>query len=92
MEASAEHDARDPTTYKRRWAILFLYVLYSLLGFASSWLQYYFLRDNLAIFYKVDHYAVDWLTCISIVVYVFFALPTMWLQITKVVYRFFLNV
>ncbi|CAK6957080.1 feline leukemia virus subgroup C receptor-related protein 2 [Scomber scombrus] len=64
--------------YKRRWAIVFLFSVYSLSN-AYQWIQYGIISNIIMKFYNVELFAVDWLSMIYMLTYIPFIFPVTWL-------------
>ncbi|XP_056152148.1 feline leukemia virus subgroup C receptor-related protein 2 isoform X2 [Lampris incognitus] len=64
--------------YKRRWVMLFLFSAYSMSN-AFMWLQYGIISNIFIRFYKIDTFAIDWLSMIYFLTYIPLILPVMWL-------------
>ncbi|KAM9708399.1 choline/ethanolamine transporter flvcr2a isoform 3-T4 [Menidia menidia] len=64
--------------YKRRWIIVFLFSAYSLSN-AYQWIQYGIISNIVLKFYRVDGFAVDWLSMIYMLTYIPFIFPATWL-------------
>ena len=69
--------------YKRRWPILFIFVLYSMSN-AMQWTQYAIINDIITRFYGVDSYAVSWTSMIYMVTYLVLIVPGSWFLDKKV--------
>jgi len=75
--------------YKRRWPILFIFVLYSMSN-AMQWTQYAIINDIITRFYSVDSYAVSWTSMIYMTTYVVLIFPASWF-LDKKVFQFMSN-
>jgi len=75
--------------YKRRWPILFIFVLYSMSN-AMQWTQFAIINDIITEFYNVDSYAVSWTSMIYMITYVVLIFPASWF-IDKKVFQFMSN-
>ncbi|XP_049917077.1 feline leukemia virus subgroup C receptor-related protein 2 isoform X3 [Epinephelus moara] len=64
--------------YKRRWVIVFLFSAYSLSN-AYQWIQYGIISNIMIKFYKVEAFAIDWLSMIYMLTYIPFIFPVTWL-------------
>ncbi|XP_042074167.1 feline leukemia virus subgroup C receptor-related protein 2 isoform X3 [Haplochromis burtoni] len=64
--------------YKRRWMIVFLFSSYSLIN-AYQWIQYAIISNIIMKFYKVEAFAVDWLSMVYMLTYIPFIFPVTWL-------------
>jgi len=69
--------------YKRRWPILFIFVLYSMSN-AMQWTQYAIINDIITRYYNVDSYAVSWTSMIYMVTYLLLIFPGSWFLDKKV--------
>jgi hypothetical protein len=63
--------------YKRRWLILFIFVLYSMSN-AMQWIQYSIISNIVARYYAVDSYAISWTSMIYMITYVPLIFPASW--------------
>lgn len=54
--------------YKRRWLILFLYVMYATSS-AMQWVEYCIITNIVEKYYNVTSYAVDWTSLVTMVTY-----------------------
>ena len=75
--------------YRRRWLILFIFVLYSMSN-AMQWIQYSIISNIISQFYNVDSYAVSWTSMVYMVTYVLLIFPASWF-LDKKVFRFMFN-
>ncbi|XP_043242358.1 feline leukemia virus subgroup C receptor-related protein 1-like isoform X3 [Amphibalanus amphitrite] len=64
--------------YRRRWAILLLFCLYSMTN-AFQWIQYAIINNIVARYWNVSAATVDWLSMVYMVVYVPLIFPATWL-------------
>lgn len=64
--------------YRRRWLMLFIFSVTSASN-GSTWLQYSIISDIFMRFYNVDSQTIDWLSLISLLIYVLLFLPVLWL-------------
>ncbi|KAF0300149.1 Feline leukemia virus subgroup C receptor-related protein 2 [Amphibalanus amphitrite] len=64
--------------YRRRWAILLLFCLYSMTN-AFQWIQYAIINNIVARYWDVSAATVDWLSMVYMVVYVPLIFPATWL-------------
>lgn len=64
--------------YRRRWAILALFVAFSASN-AMQWIQYSIIADVITQFYNVSTTAVDWTSMIYMVLYIPFIFPASYL-------------
>ncbi|CAG9768817.1 unnamed protein product [Ceutorhynchus assimilis] len=60
--------------FKRRWAILLIYVLYSAAN-SFQWMEYSIIANIVMRFYKVNSTAVDWTSIIYMLIYPIIVLP-----------------
>lgn len=60
--------------YKKRWFILFLYVVYMVCN-SSQWLQYSTIPNDVKKFYKIENWQVDLTSLVFMICYVPLALP-----------------
>jgi len=63
--------------YKRRWAVLALYVAYCLTG-AFQWIQYAIIADVIVHYYNVSYLAVNWTSMIFMLAFVIMIFPATW--------------
>ncbi|XP_059477085.1 uncharacterized MFS-type transporter C09D4.1-like [Neocloeon triangulifer] len=63
--------------YKRRWAILALYLCYNTIG-AFQWIQYAIIADVIVDYYNVPSQAVNWTSVIFMVAFVIAIIPATW--------------
>uniref|UniRef100_A0A3Q3L466 FLVCR choline and putative heme transporter 2a n=1 Tax=Mastacembelus armatus TaxID=205130 RepID=A0A3Q3L466_9TELE len=64
--------------YNKRWAIVLLFSSYSLNN-AYQWIQYGIISNIIMKFYRVEAFAVDWLSMIFMLTYIPFIFPVTWL-------------
>jgi hypothetical protein len=69
--------------YKRRWPILFIFVLYSMSN-AMQWTQYAIINDIITTYYGVDSYAVSWTSMVYMTTYLLLIFPGSWFLDKKV--------
>lgn len=72
-------------TYKRRWLILALFVLYSTSN-AFQWIQYAIINDVIVKFYNIRPLWVDWTSLIYMIVYIPLIFPATFLLQKKVTF------
>lgn len=71
--------------YKKRWLILFIYVLYSATN-AMQWLEYCIIINIVKKYYNVSDSAVDWTSMVTMISYAPFVLPSTYVVYKKVRY------
>ena len=81
--SNAEDSCR---TYKIRWLILFLFVLYSTSN-AFQWIQYAIINDIIVKYYDVKPVWVDWTSMIYMIVYIPLIFPATYLLQKKVSFK-----
>lgn len=64
--------------YKRRWAILAIFVFYSASN-AMQWIQYSIIANLVMKYYGVSSFAVDWTSMIYMILYIPFIFPASYL-------------
>ena len=69
--------------YRRRWAILLLFCLYSMTN-AFQWIQYAIINNIVARYWDVSAATIDWLSMVYMVAYVPLIFPATWLIDKKV--------
>jgi hypothetical protein len=87
-----QHQQQQPepyTLYKRRWPILFIFVLYSMSN-AMQWIQYSIISNIITRFYSVDSYTVSWTSMVYMITYVLLIFPASWF-LDKKVFQFMSN-
>lgn len=81
-EAAAEDDEEkkklETKLYLRRFAVLAVFSLYSLVN-AFQWIQYSIITNVFTRFYRVTNDQVDWLSIVYMVTYVPLIFPATWL-------------
>ncbi|KAK4879447.1 hypothetical protein RN001_007593 [Aquatica leii] len=65
----------EPRLYKKRWFILFLYVIVAPTS-TMQWTQYTIVADVIRDYYKVSYEAVNWTNLTALLCYVIFAFPS----------------
>jgi uncharacterized protein with PQ loop repeat len=60
--------------YKRRWAVLVVFMLYGLIS-CMSWIQYSIITNIVMRYYNVSSYAVDWTSIVYMLIYVPLVFP-----------------
>lgn len=76
-------DSAAPThLYKRRWAIVSIFISYSLCN-AFQWNQFAIISNIIMEFYGVGSVVVDWLSLVYMVAYIVFIFPATWLLDSK---------
>lgn len=73
----------DYRVYKRRWAILLIFVLFCICN-AIQWIQYSVIAHIFKKYYNVELNAIDWTSLIYMITFVIFILPATWLLNIKV--------
>lgn len=68
----------QPKLYKRRWALLFLFSLYSMSN-SFMWIQYSSINNIFVRFYNTDSMAINWLSMMYLLTYIILILPIMWM-------------
>lgn len=68
----------QPRLYRRRFAVLFIFSLYSLVN-AFQWIQYSIITNIFAQFYGVTNVMIDWLSVVYMVAYIPLIFPVTWL-------------
>lgn len=68
----------ETKVYKRRWAILAIFVFYSASN-AMQWIQYSIIANLVMKYYGVSSFAVDWTSMIYMVLYIPFIFPASYL-------------
>ncbi|XP_038147374.1 feline leukemia virus subgroup C receptor-related protein 2 isoform X3 [Cyprinodon tularosa] len=63
---------------KQRWVMLLLFSIYSMSN-SFMWLQYSIVGNIFMGFYNVDSMAIDWLSMIYLLTYIFLIVPVIWL-------------
>nr|XP_046228705.1 feline leukemia virus subgroup C receptor-related protein 1 [Scatophagus argus] len=73
-----ERKPRETRLYRRRFAVLTVFSLYSLLN-AFQWIQYSIITNVFTEYYQVTNDKVDWLSIVYMVTYVPLIFPATWL-------------
>ncbi|XP_043582497.1 feline leukemia virus subgroup C receptor-related protein 2-like isoform X1 [Bombus pyrosoma] len=68
----------ETTVYKRRWAILMIFVLYSASN-AMQWIQYSIIANIIMVYYDVSSFSVDMTSMIYMITYIPFIFPASYL-------------
>ncbi|TRY98120.1 hypothetical protein DNTS_028482 [Danionella cerebrum] len=71
-------DALETRLYRRRFAVLSVFSLYSLVN-AFQWIQYSIITNIFVEFYKVPNIMIDWLSVVYMAAYVPLIFPATWL-------------
>nr|CDJ93993.1 MFS-type transporter [Haemonchus contortus] len=69
-----EKSASDPRVYKKRWAILVMFILLSASN-GAQWIMYSVIAQIVADFYGVSFTAVDWTSMIYMATYIVLFIP-----------------
>lgn len=83
--ANQENPSTSIKVFKRRWAILLIYVLYSAAN-SFQWMEYSIIANIIMRFYKVTSAEVDWTSIIYMLIYPIIVLPVSYF-IEKKVWR-----
>ncbi|XP_029350063.1 choline/ethanolamine transporter flvcr2a isoform X1 [Echeneis naucrates] len=78
MDTAQLFPLMETKLYKRRWAMLFIFSVYSMSN-AFMWLQYSIISNIFTKFYNISTLAIDWLSMIYFLTYIPLILPVMWL-------------
>lgn len=78
MANQTNHHHEAMKVYKKRFLILLLFCLYSMIN-SFQWIEYSSLTNVISQFYNVDNMAVNWTSVIYMVTYIPFILPASWL-------------
>lgn len=76
-ETDAEAERLEFKVYKRRWAVLALYVGYCVIS-AFQWIQYAIITDVIVHYYGVPFLAVNWTSMIFMLAFVITIIPATW--------------
>lgn len=68
----------DCKLYKRRWPMLGLFVLCSMVN-AGQWIQYSIITDIVMRFYGVSSFAVDFTSLVYMITYIPLIIPASWI-------------
>jgi hypothetical protein len=79
----AKEPPQEFKTYKRKWIVLGLFVLYSASN-AMQWIQYSIIADVIHKFYDVEYFAIDWTSMIYMITYIPLIFPASWILNKKV--------
>lgn len=85
--ANQENPSTSIKVFKRRWAILLIYVLYSAAN-SFQWMEYSIIANIIMRFYKVTSAEVDWTSIIYMLIYPIIVLPVSYFIEKKVWERF----
>ncbi|KAF4519952.1 hypothetical protein B566_EDAN012236 [Ephemera danica] len=77
-------------SYRRRWLVLALFVLYSASN-AMQWIQYSIIADVIAKYYGVSYLAIDWTSMIYMITYIPLIFPASWILNKKVSLAYKIN-
>lgn len=69
--------------YKRRWFVLFIFILYSALS-ALQWIQYSIITNIITKYYNVSAQTVDWTSIVYMLLYSPLILPVSYIVDKKV--------
>lgn len=73
----------DVKVYKRRWVILFIFILYAL-GNSFQWVEYSIVTNLVIKYYNVSSLAVDWSSLVYLSIYPVLLLPASYIIETQV--------
>jgi hypothetical protein len=76
-ETDTEADRLEFKVYKRRWAILALYLAYVVIS-AFQWIQYSIIADVIVHYYGVSYLAVNWTSMVFMLAFVITIIPATW--------------
>jgi FLVCR family feline leukemia virus subgroup C receptor-related protein len=78
IEPMGEEEGRiEFKVYKRRWAILSLYLAYDVTS-SFQWIQYAIIADVIVYYYNVSFFAVNWTSMIFMLAFVITIIPATW--------------
>jgi hypothetical protein len=77
-DVDTEADKLEFKLYKRRWAMLALYLGYVVIS-AFQWIQYSIIADVIVHYYGVPYLAVNWTSVIFMLAFVITIIPATWL-------------
>ena len=77
-DIDTEADRLEFKLYKRRWAMLALYLGYVVIS-AFQWIQYSIIADVIVHYYGVPYLAVNWTSVIFMLAFVITIIPATWL-------------
>ena len=63
--------------YRRRWAMLILFVVYSMSN-AFQWIQYSIIANIINRYYDVEMYIINWCSMIYMITYIPLIFPASW--------------
>jgi large-conductance mechanosensitive channel len=91
-ETDTEVNKLEFKVYKRRWAMLALYLGYVVIS-AFQWIQYSIIADVIVHYYGVSYLAVNWTSMVFMLAFVITIIPATWLynKIVSNFVHFFLN-
>lgn len=78
LPAEPQEAALQTRLYRRRFAVLGVFSLYSLLN-AFQWIQYSIITSIFTHFYGVSNVMIDWLSVVYMVAYIPLIFPATWL-------------
>ncbi|XP_028171491.1 uncharacterized MFS-type transporter C09D4.1-like, partial [Ostrinia furnacalis] len=78
LESPSKKTPVEYKVYPYRWAVLFIFVLYSASN-AMQWVQYSIIQDAVAAYYGVSSITVYWTSMIYMVTYIPLIFPASWL-------------
>lgn len=78
LPSSERSEAPQTRLYYRRFAVLTIFSLYSLIN-AFQWIQYSIIANIFMHYYSVSSVMIDWLSVVYMVVYVPLIFPATWL-------------
>lgn len=78
LPAEQNNDELETRLYCRRFAVLAVFSLYSLVN-AFQWIQYSIITNIFMEYYKVSSTTIDWLSVVYMVAYVPLIFPATWL-------------
>ncbi|XP_075719430.1 choline/ethanolamine transporter FLVCR1 isoform X2 [Rhinoderma darwinii] len=82
LPGSGEVTALETRLFKRRFAVLAVFSLYSLVN-AFQWIQYSILASIFTRFYRVSNPCIDWLSMVYMLAYIPLIFPATWLLDTR---------
>ena len=84
-------DVLQCKVYKRRWLILLIFVLFSLVS-ASQWTQYAIINNIVIRYYHVESVHVEWTTIVFMAIYVPAIIPALMFLEKKVCTNCYLQI
>ncbi|MCJ8750062.1 hypothetical protein PDJAM_G00195070 [Pangasius djambal] len=78
MLPAEQHNPLHTRLYRRRFAVLAIFSLYSLLN-AFQWIQYSIITNVFMHFYSVTNLMIDWLSVVYMLAYIPLIFPATWL-------------